>query len=342
MLPAATSAVSPTPLSSFRLLQSRIASRTSGTSSACCPRMSFRAFPSSNSRFSANEPLVAAQRMLRSQPPETSGAAAELDRFLELSPARAGLGALIDSIRQRLHPGLSRSDVVELQSDLSGLSPTGHIISRTRKSEVIADKAMRVAQRYPVRLGPDERQFYDSVRQLVQGLWGGAGDGWGFQMSLLTAYRITASCIPAAVQYFAERLHGFEGSLADLVEDGDGEEAAPDNGGTADRGEQTFWARMASSPLAAEVRRYQDLTRVDTKFATLRRAIEGAWAEDDESGRPRRKVVLFSFFRRTLEYLERQLRGRGRRTDDPRWHPHSRPRDSYRRVPRSGTTFESS
>src|SRR5262249_49766691 len=49
----------------------------------------------------------------------------------------------------------------------------------------------------------------------------------------------------------------------------------------------------------------------DSKFDEFCNSLQIIWREDDERKRPHRKVVVFSYFRRTLEYLSKKLRGMG-------------------------------
>lgn len=265
------------------------------------------------SQVAANAPLLRAQVALTAVPPAIAEARKAVEDFRRIYPVATSFGGLLSSVEHRLSgETLCRADALEVQADLSTLSPTGHIISRTRKVEAIAGKAVREARRYGVILSDAEREFYEGVQGLCRELWGGEGEGWGFRMALLMAYRLTASCIPAAVQYFSERLHGTTVALADLVEEeveGDDERTGADPR-SADPGNR-LWQGAAGSRLKEEVARYARLQREDQKLAALRRALADVWAEDEELRRRPRKIVLFSFFRRTLEYLHRQLRGDG-------------------------------
>jgi SNF2 family DNA or RNA helicase len=50
-------------------------------------------------------------------------------------------------------------------------------------------------------------------------------------------------------------------------------------------------------------------TPPDSKFERLFSALTEIWGDDVKHRRPPRKVILFSFFKRTLRWLEEQLRG---------------------------------
>jgi hypothetical protein len=111
------------------------------------------------------------------------------------------------SVEERIQaPHLERHEITELQGDIGLLSPTAHIISRTRKVQALPNRPLRNAGWISVRLSDEERAIYNRVEELCRMAWGQRADSWGFQMSLLMAYRITASCIPAAMAYFDEKL----------------------------------------------------------------------------------------------------------------------------------------
>ena len=159
------------------------------------------------SQMEANRHVVAAQRALAQLPPACDEADRHLESFLG-SPAggRLQATALVRAIQAGLvSPQPSRRDVVELQGQIGRLSVVGDIISRTRKAEALPNKAVRDAKWQSVHLTPRERATYDSVETLC--LASGISRGsWGSEMALMTAYRVTASCIPAAMGYFREKL----------------------------------------------------------------------------------------------------------------------------------------
>lgn len=254
-------------------------------------------------QVNANKLVLAAQHALSERPPDLRAAASRLEEFAKVG-GRSMSQSFYESITGRLaEVGADRRELVELQADVSKLSPLAHLVSRTRKAEAMPDRAQRSAMWHPVRLAPAEREVYDSVAELCRMSWPGAGTSWGFRMSLMMAYRATASSIPAAMRYFAERLREanilaeFNGQFE---EDVDVEEAEYPAEGSA-------WTGPSRSYLKEIVERWQSSGGVDTKLEELVDAISNLWAEDATEGRRRRKIVLFSYFRRTLEYLRNAL-----------------------------------
>lgn len=191
---------------------------------------------------------------------------------------------------------------MELQADIGRLSPIGHLFCRTRKVEALTQKPERAATWKRVQLSSDERAIYDSVETCCRATWPGVADSWGFQMNLLMAYRMTASCMPAAMEYFAEKLSQTEASIwSDEIE-----ELETDN----DDRTKSLWTSSARSSFLELVTFYNRSVQRDSKFEELVQALDTIWKEDERNGRKPRKVVIFSFFRRTLTYLARSLRQR--------------------------------
>ncbi|MGE3843751.1 MAG: helicase-related protein, partial [Vicinamibacterales bacterium] len=174
----------------------------------------------------------------------------------------------------------------------SELSLTGPFVSRTRKVDVIPNKPHRVPRSLTVRLTEKERAVYLAVAEAFLRL--SQGSSWGTSMALLTALRQTASCLPAAVRHFESRgvLSGWLDEMG--WETPEEAELSGQEGESADLG-----AMESAVPTA--------LPNVDSKFAEFRKALDGLWLEDVEAGQPRRKVIVFAFFRGTLDYLSERL-----------------------------------
>ena len=248
----------------------------------------------------ANRDLLRAQQALAQRQPDLPKAREFMQLFIEeMTLQGVQPGKFAKSVAQRLEAmSLERRQVVELQGDLGLLSPIGHILSRTRKIDALANRPIRDAGWIKVRLSQEERAIYDSVEDVCRQAWGGSAD-WGFHMSLLMAYRMTASCIPAAIEYFNDKLAG------QPMPNANGEEAEEDDRDT----NQTAWTTPNSRRgFQCAIDLYTRSPLPDTKLGELIKVIHRLWEADQEQERKRRKVVVFSFFRRTLAYLEVALR----------------------------------
>lgn len=174
-----------------------------------------------------------------------------------------------------------RRALVELQRDIGELSLTSGLISRTRKVQVMRDRPERQAQSVKVKLSPQERSIYDEVeRRFLDKTF---ASSWGQSMALLQALRLTASCIPAAVDYFRSRRD--EAFDADVSDD--------DDSGQYSRAD----AQDATRGLP------KDAPSGDSKLDALLRVLE----QPNASG----KVVVFAFFKSTLRYLSTRLDDHG-------------------------------
>ncbi|MFP3907926.1 MAG: helicase-related protein [Acidimicrobiales bacterium] len=168
---------------------------------------------------------------------------------------------------------------------LSTLHPLGSAVTRTRKVDVPEDKAVRQAMPIDVAWTDEEYAFYQAVYDwtLARARARGVPAGFGMQMPL----RQTASCLPAMI----ERLTAGDGPDSDDVIDED----------EADLDRVWETADQELDSLRSRVSRLARAVTVDSKFEALRnRLVELRTAGVHQ-------VMVFSFFRRTLDYLAARL-----------------------------------
>lgn len=254
-------------------------------------------------RIETNRFILAAQRFLGSTPPQFDEAKIQVSRFADaIRTAAPQQNEFLNSVLNRLERHVSSTrEKIELQADIGRLSPVGHVISRTRKADAILERPERVAHWQHVELSPIETEIYQSVAALCREAGIGGSSAWGFEMALLMAYRAVASCIPAAIDYFADKLQTTGVlDMDDFEEEGDslGEEASP-------------WSGSVRRRFMEIVDLYRSATPPDSKLLILEEILADLWKDDDDHDRPRRKVVVFSYFRGTLNYLTRKLASRG-------------------------------
>ena len=204
-----------------------------------------------------------------------------------------------------------RSAIVRLQRDVSEFSLLGHVLSRTRKVEVMENWPARIAQNPHIDLSPDESAIYDSVKSIIR-LLNPQGAGWGATMAAVTAYRYTASCIPAAVEYFRERLAA--GGLLPAAKELAGEEEREFVDVFSDKGDDWDAEVDVSGKVSELLQSVLDRCPPpgkDSKFQALLTVLKETWKFDAKDKKKQRKVVLFAYFRRTLSYLHQQLKNEG-------------------------------
>ena len=249
----------------------------------------------------ANRPVIQAATAIRLNPPRGDLAVDALNHMKRNSLTRpltesAYFSNLLSRCKKA--PNLDREELVELQRDINELSLTGKIISRTRKADVLQDRTIRKPFTLKFQYSAVERAFYDSVAELCEvtrpDLW-----GWGQAMAALQAFRATASCIPAAARRFREKLEAGRSLVHDLVGDFD-------EGDEPDARSQVL--RAINSRIDETLGRIsssiQSLTEEDTKYEDFRRRLQAMWRDAEIAAT---KVVVFSFFKPTLRYLNERL-----------------------------------
>ena len=165
-------------------------------------------------------------------------------------------------------------------------------VTRTRKRDVIENRTERkvAAINYP--LSQIERDFYQQVTAYLKSKGDQANAFNNF--SLITRQRQMASCMPAA-------LANWRGTTGYTDSDED-DDLYPE----INAGRNSF--QSVQMPYFYDVD-LSELTRQDTKFQKVLEMIRSLIQNN-----PNEKVVIFSFFRGTVEYLYRQLTKAGIRS----------------------------
>jgi SNF2 family DNA or RNA helicase len=244
-------------------------------------------------RIAPNQHLNQAVRALRN-PPRVLDALDELRKIAHLPQGHLFVGnpvyeevcETLESIDGDLEPEARFS----LQQKISDLSTIGHVFTRTRKREVQDHFPTRRAAVRKVRLTTAERDFYEAVTAFVRAQFG--------QMANFVAVmpqRQVASSIPAAREYLRDRWGMSTALEADTAAE---LEFEADEGDEIPGIDDETWDGLVGSWRAAE--------GVDSKYEAfveaIREAIEEGTARDG-------KILVFSFFRKTIEHLATQLTG---------------------------------
>jgi superfamily II DNA or RNA helicase len=181
---------------------------------------------------------------------------------------------------------LTPHELARAKRVLASLGMFSPYITRTRKVDVPDAKAVRSPHTLPVQWTGQERDFYQAVRSWVGAKARQQGTPPGFveQMPL----RQTASCIPA----MAERMRL---QAADNAPDTDADYLA--EVGLVDETDDSTLPQI-DVPVPAH----------DTKFEVLVEALDAVRSAGLS------QVMIFSYFRLTLSYLDRRLRELGHTT----------------------------
>lgn len=195
---------------------------------------------------------------------------------------------------------LSRESVVEIQNDLSRLNTLSSVYTRTRKRDLRDHTTVRRATHLQVVLTEHEKALYESTLGLVGELRGSAS-GFAPALAAVMPARQASSCLPAMRKY-VDTLQARGKVEVDVAE---GEEDDDDSPGLVLELEHSARLERLMDDLSS---RSDSLGSVDTKFEALTRALDGFYARPGPT-----QVLLFSFFRLTLDYLDSQLSALGYR-----------------------------
>ena len=167
-------------------------------------------------------------------------------------------------------------------------------VTRTRKRDVIENRTERKAVSINYPLSPMERMLYSRATEYLKSKGDRANAFNNF--SLIMRQRQMASCMPAALESWR--------SLLGNGEEEDDTFAYTDIDLREDRA-----YRSVTMPTFQEID-LRSLIACDTKFRCVLEAIQRILRDNANE-----KIVIFTFFRATAEYLHRQLTSAGIRTE---------------------------
>ena len=240
----------------------------------------------------ANEPLVRARLTVLNA---AKGAPDVLDHLLaarghEILRSSQQLQSLIKEFEAIGSRPLSESERVRFADRIERVNSLSMVLTRTRKAEVTERKVVRVPNVHQVVMNPAERTFYDLVTETVRryAIANEISDGF----LLASPQRQLSSCIYAAAGAWAAQ--DDEEEVEESLYEDLGIEFAPSN------------ISAFRQFLLDSIRGHFDLKVLrdqDSKFDLLAKSLRMYFAEY-----PEEKVVLFSYFRGTLRYLEKRLK----------------------------------
>ncbi len=191
---------------------------------------------------------------------------------------------------------LSRDQAIRLQKLLIELNCLSYIFTRTKKKDVETQFPTREARVIRVEFTQAEMDFYNAVTNFVaERFTTKYGSSQGISFAVIMPQRQVASCIQAMKQ-----------SLDWIVKKRVIKAPTEDNGDiidpTADI--ESPW-KLEDNEVSAVKRLLSSANRikeVDTKFDMFLKALRELEKEDPEA-----KILVFAFFKKTLEYLRRSL-----------------------------------
>jgi superfamily II DNA or RNA helicase len=186
----------------------------------------------------------------------------------------------------------NRRHTVEIQRNLAELNLLSRIFSRTRRKDVhIGSK--REAHVKRVDMTDAEMKMYRVVLKYVSERYALEGKDPALLFGLIMPQRQLASCIPAMVEFYEQEIGWVAGGLDSEQSDLDPEDW---NGDRMPDFERT------RRDLADTIRHWHENGSPDSKFSVLESCLKEL--QETQPGEP---IVIFSYFKKTLEYLARQL-----------------------------------
>lgn len=192
-------------------------------------------------------------------------------------------------------PRLTKGELISAQESLLDLNTLSFYFTRSRRRDVVSNAPIRTAETIMVDYSPDEKEYYNNVINFIKRKYIVEHPGKPvYTWVTMMKERQVASCISAFHQKFHETVDEYL-KLTD--------EDLPD---------QIFFVDLAAifidgEPYRALMKNTAELLRdsdiqVDTKFDMFFSALKKILNEEPDA-----KVIVFSYFTGTVEYISKKL-----------------------------------
>jgi len=191
---------------------------------------------------------------------------------------------------------LTRDQAIRLQKLLVELNCLSYVFTRTKKRDVEIQFPLRQARVIRVQFTPEEIEFYNAITDFVaERFTAKRRVSQGISFAVIMPQRQVASCIQAMKE-----------NLDNIVRKRVIKSPSEDNGDVIDASEDEDIPWKLESSEIENFRRLKRIAKrigsVDTKFSKFLEALNRLEDED-----PNAKILVFAFFKPTLEYLKRKL-----------------------------------
>ena len=235
----------------------------------------------------ASRPLVEARDHLLGQRPTSNKLVELLDSAVRHPLLKSNRQLQLARERAADGEGLKNRDYrAQLARQLETINPLAYLITRTRKRDVKEWRVVREPVREQIRMKPCEEEFYNAVTEFVINYAISRASNERF--ILATPQRQMSSSMPATLRAWQQKRDNVDEVMAA------GRESSEDD---------------LVGPLTREIieRAYDfgsvdELERNDSKYIRLRKELSTFLHKN-----PTEKIVLFSTFRETLNYLGERL-----------------------------------
>lgn len=158
--------------------------------------------------------------------------------------------------------------------------------TRSRKNEVFINRPERDPKTYTYSFNEQEKQIYTKVTNYLKGLGKNAKNATIF--ALINRQRQLTSCMPAALEYFNKNESAQD--IIDSIYDDLGDDEIID-----DEINLELQYNIDADFL-------KEIRKNDSKFNELKKLIEKLLKEN-----PEKKIIIFSFYRGTIDYLQERF-----------------------------------
>jgi superfamily II DNA or RNA helicase len=246
----------------------------------------------------ANAPLIQARDLIRKSK-------ASLQMVQELLDTAAQHRLLEDNrqlatLRHQLREAdseLSMKDKVRIAGRIERVNMLGHVVNRTRKREMPGARVIRRPSVYHVPMGGHEEELYSLVTDEIRKYAALKDISDGFLLA--SPQRQVSSCMYAAVKGWIDK----DTSVREQLYDDLGEKA--ENGDQTKTSEVGPLVQHMIDAVLPKVD-LKDYWNVDSKFKELREHLENYFGDN-----PNEKVIIFSYFKGTINYLSKRLEESG-------------------------------
>ncbi|MGI6252344.1 MAG: helicase-related protein [Aminivibrio sp.] len=272
-------------------------------------------------RFSINENVVMAQNAVSHIPPNLEAACSYLEsagkyEIIRSNPYFYRAGQALKDLFMAMENKDSKEEAIKRQIDvqkaLASLNLISHIYTRTRRRDVHENFTRRQAFPILVKFTPLEKEFYDAVTQYVRSCCAQAGYPTGMERMILNIpQRRIASSIPAMVEFYRNKLVEAYPSFEPLYEgiddlDSERTELGLESEGNSQKEDEVapdFDEALGN--LKSIVLRWPE-NAVDSKYEAFIKEVRKVIEKEEDV-----KILVFSFFKGTLKYLEKKLTEEG-------------------------------
>lgn len=247
----------------------------------------------------ANGPLVALGSQLRAGA-STTQSIEEAVRDCLIHPLHAQNRQLTE-LMQNLPSKTDLESVdyrIRLANRIERINLLASVVNRTRKRDVQSDKVIRVPKAESIPMTDVERLFYERVTDEVRNYCVAYDLFEGFMLTI--PQRQLCSSMPAALRSWLKKIDKFDDDI--LYETAGGETQAVSTRDTSGGHSKVGPLVQKLAQLAVQIGGYEELKENDSKYAHLKSLLHQYWLDN-----PSKKVILFSFYRETLQYLRERL-----------------------------------